>query len=74
MSQKKPILPKKRKATPFVAPPPPFSGLYDDLLNDDDFDGFFSEDAVRCECGSDKVYGPTNTAHSFWCAKYEKNP
>ena len=28
-------------------------------------------DIVKCECGSEKIYG-RNTTHSFWCPKYKK--
>lgn len=25
---------------------------------------------IKCECGSDSVYGKNNTLHSHWCPKY----
>jgi hypothetical protein len=27
---------------------------------------------VKCECGCDKTFGKSNTAHSTWCPKYRK--
>lgn len=33
-------------------------------------DGLFEEeDDVKCECGSEKVHGKNNGAHSSWCPK-----
>lgn len=35
--------------------------------------GFFQLDKIiTCECGCDKIYGPSNRLHSAWCPKKEK--
>lgn len=39
--------------------------------------GFFTDCSApkaekKCECGSDKVYGPNSNSHSGWCPKYLK--
>jgi hypothetical protein len=36
------------------------------------FEGYLRPIAVeklKCECGSDRVYGPSNLAHDYWCPK-----
>jgi len=53
-------------------PPNPFSGSLDEEIDQLLID-LGDTDVLRCECGSDSVYGKNFHFHSFWCPKYVNN-
>ena len=81
------LSPKKTKFRKVIRPSSvssspvnPFDDDYekfiDDLFSKSSDKKLFKSDSLKCECGSDTVYGEGNTFHSTYCPKYnaDKKP
>ena len=47
------------------------TSIFEDVDFEEELDKLLEELEVKCECGSERVYGE-DAVHSDWCPKYEK--